>query len=122
MSNSSIRISVKNESASLAKKSGIGGRGKGKKIRYARHRRQIRGHIYGISSGDIRRLARRGGVKRISGLIYDEARQVLRLFLESVLKDSVLYAEHAQRKTVLALDVLYALKRRGKVLYGFETK
>ena len=32
----------------------------------------------------IRRLARRGGVKRISGLIYDETRGVLKAFLENV--------------------------------------
>jgi hypothetical protein len=32
----------------------------------------------------IRRLARRGGVKRISGLIYEETRGVLKNFLEDV--------------------------------------
>ena len=32
----------------------------------------------------IRRLARRGGVKRISGLIYEETRGVLKIFLENV--------------------------------------
>ena len=121
MSNSSIRIKNETSSAKSPKRS-FGGRGKGKKIRYARHRRPVRDNIYGITCGDIRRLARRGGVKRISGLIYDEARQVLKLFLEAVLKDAVLYAEHANRKTVYALDVLYALKRRGRVLYGFENK
>merc|ERR1712195_353773 len=64
-------------------------------------------------------LARRGGVKRISSLIYDETRVVLRNFLENVIKDSVCYTEHAKRKTVTALDVVYALKRQGKTLYGF---
>ncbi|CAG8466276.1 7485_t:CDS:2 [Scutellospora calospora] len=55
----------------------------------------------------IRRLARRGGVKRISGLIYEETR------------DAVTYTEHAKRKTVTSLDVVYALKRQGRTLYGF---
>ena len=32
---------------------------------------------------------------------------------------SVTYTEHARRKTVTALDVVYALKRQGKTLYGF---
>lgn len=36
------------------------------------------------SSQAIRRLARRGGVKRISGLIYEETRGVLKTFLENV--------------------------------------
>ena len=64
----------------------------------------------------IRRLARRGGVKRISGLIYEETRGVLKVFLENVIRDSVTYTEHARRKTVTALDVVYALKRQGKTL------
>ena len=67
----------------------------------------------------IRRLARRGGVKRISGLIYEETRTVLKSFLESVIRDAVTYTEHARRKTVTALDVVYALKRQGRTLYGF---
>ena len=47
----------------------------------------------------VRRLARRGGVKRISGLIYEETRGVLKVFLENVIRDSVTYTEHARRKT-----------------------
>ncbi|KAJ7921729.1 hypothetical protein B0H13DRAFT_1604341 [Mycena leptocephala] len=35
----------------------------------------------------LRRLARRGGVKRISGLIYEDMRGALRIFLEDVLRD-----------------------------------
>ena len=38
----------------------------------------------GITKPAIRRLARRGGVKRISGLIYVETRGVLKIFLENV--------------------------------------
>jgi len=30
-----------------------------------------------------------------------------------------LFTEHAKRKTVLATDVVYALKRQGRTLYGF---
>ena len=41
------------------------------------------------------------------------------LFLENVIRDSVTYTEHARRKTVTAMDVVYALKRQGKTLYGF---
>ena len=41
------------------------------------------GHA-GITKPAIRRLARRGGVKRISGLIYEETRGVLKIFLENV--------------------------------------
>ena len=33
--------------------------------------------------------------------------------------DDVTYTEHARRKTVTAMDVVYALKRQGRTLYGF---
>ena len=65
------------------------------------------------------RLARRGGVKRTSGLIYEETCGVLKVFLENVIRDAVTYTEHAKRKTVTAMDVVYALKRQGRTLYGF---
>ena len=76
-------------------------------------------NIQGITKPAIRRLARRGGVKRISGLIYEETRGVLKVFLENVIRDAVTYTEHAKRKTVTAMDVVYALKRQGRTLYGF---
>jgi histone H4 len=111
----------------------------------------LRDNIQGITKPAIRRLARRGGVKRISGLIYEETRGVLKIFLESrsrlrrvvfenrgkglgrkqtsqlitfsvrpdVIRDSVTYTEHAKRKTVTSLDVVYALKRAGKSESGF---
>ena len=44
----------------------------------------------GITKPAIRRLARRGGVKRISGLIYEETRGVLKIFLENVSRPSML--------------------------------
>ncbi|XP_004712578.1 histone H4-like [Echinops telfairi] len=56
---------------------------------------------------------------RISGLIYEETRGVLKVFLENVIRDAVTYTEHAKRKTVTAMDVVYALKRQGRTLYGF---
>jgi histone H4 len=84
-----------------------------------RHRKVMRENIQGITKPAIRRLARRGGVKRISGDIYEEARGVLRRFLENVIRDSVTYTEHARRKTVTAIDVVSALKRQGRTLYGF---
>ena len=97
---------------------GNGGKGIGKGG-VKRHRMILRDPIQRLTKPAIRRLARRGGVKRISGLIYEETRGVLKVFLENVIRDSVTYTEHAKRKTVTALDVVYALKRQGKTLYGF---
>ena len=97
---------------------GKGGKGLGKGGA-KRHRKVLRDNIQGITKPAIRRLARRGGVKRISGLIYEETRGVLKTFMESVIRDAVTYTEHARRKTVTAMDVVYALKRQGRTLYGF---
>ncbi|KAF2286112.1 hypothetical protein GH714_010459 [Hevea brasiliensis] len=84
---------------------GKGGKGLGKGGA-KRHRKVLRDNIQGITKPAIRRLARRGGVKRISGLIYEETRGVLKIFLENVIRDAVTYTEHARRKTVTAMDVV----------------
>ena len=55
---------------------GKGGKGLGKGGA-KRHRKVLRDNIQGITKPAIRRLARRGGVKRISGLIYEETRGML---------------------------------------------
>ena len=100
----------------------VSGKGKGKgfgKHGAKRFRKNAKDVILGITKPAIRRLARRGGVKRISSLIYDESRVVLRGFLETVVRDSITYTEYARRKTVTTLDVIHALKRQGRALYGF---
>ena len=93
--------------------------GKGKSFGAKRVKKQTKDVILGITKPAIRRLARRGGVKRISNLIYEETRNVLKAFLENVVRDAVTYTEHARRKTVTAMDFVYALKRQGRSLYGF---
>ena len=90
--------------------------GKGQAMR---HRMILRDNIQGITNAAIRRLARRGGVKRLSGLVYEETRSVLRRFLVDVIHDSVTYAEHAKRKTLICNDVVHGLKRQGQLLYGY---
>jgi histone H4 len=85
---------------------GVGGKGKVGTKRTAT-KRHARASIEGITKPAIRRLARRGGVKRISS------------FIEGIVRDAVTYTEHARRKTVTAMDVVYALKRQGRTIYGF---
>ena len=69
-----------------------------------------RDSIQGITKPAIIRLARRGGVKRMSGLIYEETRGILKVYLENVLRDAVTYTIHAKRHTVLEKDIREALK------------
>jgi histone H4 len=95
--------------------------GKGGKVgtkRLTKYKKEV---ILGITKPAIRRISRRGGVKRISALVYDELRNVLGSFLESVVRYAVTYTEYARRKTISTVDVLYALKRHGRVLYGFRS-
>ena len=96
----------------------MSGRGVTKKV-VKKAARTVKQNITAISKGGIRRLARKGGVKRLSGMIYEETRANLKTFIENVLRDSVTFTEHAKRKTVTAIDVVYALKRQGNTLYGF---
>ncbi|KAK7449102.1 histone H4 [Colletotrichum acutatum] len=85
-----------------------------------RHRKPMRDCIRGITRPAIRRLARRGGVKRISAMVYDDVRSAMKTWLESVLTDCVTYVEHRKTKTVRVTDVLHALARKGKPIYGFD--
>lgn len=119
---------AKKTPAKPAKASTSNGGGSGKKAngkglgsnQSKRHsRKKLADNIKGITKPAIRRLARRGGVKRLSGLVYEETRGVLRVFLEHVIRHAVMYTEHARRKTVTAMDVVYALKQSGRTLYGF---
>ncbi len=94
------------------------GLGKGAQVRRFKKSKDA---LQGISKPGIRKLARRGGVKRISGLVYEETRSVLKAFLTNIIRDAVVYTDYARRKTVLVMDVVFALKRNGKILYGFGT-
>ncbi|XP_011867453.1 PREDICTED: histone H4-like [Vollenhovia emeryi] len=99
--------------------SGRGKGGKGGKSGAKRFKKILIDNIQGITKPAIRRLCRRGGVRRISGKIYEETRCVLRIFIERTIRDCISYCEHAKRKTVIAMDVVYALKRQGRTIYGF---
>ncbi len=72
-----------------------------------------------VTKGALRRLARRGGVRRISENSYNSVREFCNSMILKVTKDSIVYAEAGKRKTVTAMDVVYALKKNGKTLYGY---
>ena len=83
------------------------------------HVKLFKSNLDGLSKAAIRRLAREGGVKRISSLVYEETRGVLKAFLKKIVFDVIAFTEYAGRKTVTALDVVHALKKNGRTLYGF---
>jgi histone H4 len=71
-----------------------------------------------LSTGDIRRLARRGGVKRMHKEVIDSAKQALTGFIRGVIRDAVIYTGFRRAKTVTTMDIAMALKRQGKTLYN----
>ena len=82
-----------------------------------RHRKVLRDNIQGITKPAIRRMCRRGGVKRISGQVYEETRGILKSWLGEVIQHTETYMEHARRKTVVPMDVILALKRMKTTFY-----
>ncbi|XVF83563.1 hypothetical protein PTKIN_Ptkin16aG0499200 [Pterospermum kingtungense] len=62
----------------------------------------------------------RGGVKRIRGLIYEETHSVFKIFMKNLICDIVTYTEHARCKTITTMDIVNALKRQGRTIYGFN--
>ena len=100
------------------------GKGKGGKARGKLFNKKV-DCMLSLTKPAIRRLMRRGGVKRICGAVYEELRGVVKGFMLNVIKDATLYTKHARRKTLTAIDVDFALKRQGKTLYtqyGYNKK
>lgn len=66
----------------------------------------------------LKRLARRGGVKRLSNETYDELRDILSRYLNQILKHTLTVTHFAGRKTVSTEDVVFALKQNNSPIYG----
>lgn len=120
MSSSQTNTPTQKTHAPIASKGGKGKfSGKGVKSGPKRYGKEKKEPILGCTKPAIRRLCRRGGIKRIDGLFYEETRGVLKWFIDNLVLDALAYTEHSRRKTVSVMDVLYALKRQNRTLYGF---
>ena len=84
-----------------------------------RIKKVLKANASNVSSGSIRRLARRGGVKRISAPVYGEVRDAINKFVGAVVRDAVAFAEHGRRRTVSSGDVVQSLRKRGRAVYGY---
>lgn len=73
-----------------------------------KHRKVLRDNIQGVTKGALKRLARRAGITRLSGLMYEELRTVLKFFIENIERDAVTFTEHVRHTTVKREDVLAA--------------
>ena len=89
------------------------------KLSGKRAKKVLKDNVRGITKGSVRRLARRAGIKRVSGLLYEEVRGVLKSFVEKVVSDAVAVTEYSRKRTVTVGAVVAALKKRGRMLYGY---
>ncbi len=89
------------------KRGGVGGSNK-------RHKAKPKG---ATGKSGLQRLARRGGVKRMSALCNNEVRSYLQMLLENVLKNATAFTEYRRCKTVTLNDILCGLAQ--KPVYGF---
>lgn len=74
-----------------------------------------------VSSQGIRRMANRGGTKRMSSLVYARVRTTMYTYLKNIVRSSMLMTRNSRRKTVSLDDVKRALKGHGRILYYTET-
>lgn len=70
-----------------------------------------------ISIGDLRRLARRGGVSRVSPSCYSAVELALRSWLRDVIQKAFVYTSYSRRITMSEMDVVYGLKKKGITMY-----
>ena len=71
----------------------------------------------GIGRNDVRRIARRGGTKRMRTGFTEEVNEQLREYLQTVIRDTAAIADMRGKKTVRLEDVLHVLSRRGHPMY-----
>lgn len=85
-----------------------------------RQKKEIDWSTRSFSKPAIRRLARRGGVKRISSLMHEEVRGIMKEWLNSLLRLVLIYTESRRAKTVNVMDVVMGLKKIGMNFYAAQ--
>ncbi|KAH3879477.1 hypothetical protein DPMN_003380 [Dreissena polymorpha] len=97
---------------------GKGGKGLGKGGA-KRHRKVLRDNVQGSRSPQSAVSLVVVVLKRISCLIYERPEVSSRCSLRTSSAMAVTYTEHAKRKTVTAMDVVYALRDKAGLCTGF---
>ncbi len=97
---------------------GKGKAGRGKRASYqAKEKRRVDINSMASNAG-VRKLARRAGVKRITKLVYYEAKGNMHKFVEEAVRRALIFCDSARRKTILSKDVFAALKGMGHTMVG----
>lgn len=75
-------------------------------------RKVLRDNIQGVTRTHMKALAARSGVQSMSGLVFEEIRAVVKVFLEDWLRTAITTTEHGRSRVVMASDMLNALETR----------
>ena len=70
------------------------------KTKVVRHREILRDNILGVTDGAVMRLAKRAGVKRLTNPVYHEVREHIKLFLQDVLKSTIVRVTVTKSNTI----------------------
>jgi histone H4 len=93
------------------------GRGQGGRTS-VRHRMKTKKQgMENLTVNAIKRLARRGGVTRMSKLIVEPVRESMQLFLLMLAKYSIIFMEQDKKTTIRLPHVLQALKKMNRIHY-----
>ena len=82
-------------------------------------KRKLLNEIMTISKASIRRLARKGGVKRMHRYVHEDMLGCLKIYLGRIIRDATIYTVYANRKTISTSDIVYSLKRNNRTIYGY---
>ena len=87
-----------------------------------RSQKILRNPIEDVTKPGIRRLARRAGVIRVGGLMYNEMRGMIKVHVENVVRLAVIFMQYRERRTLSHGDVKEALKRLEMPVWGVTGK
>ncbi len=85
-----------------------------------RRRKILRDNIQGLTKPAFERIARKAGVKSMSGLCQEELRGLTKVTLEILVMDVITFTKNRKAKTVSINDVLAAIQNHNKN-FAFST-
>jgi len=81
------------------------------------HQKRKKEGMENLTNNTIKRLTRRGGVTRISGLVYEPVRDNMEAYLKILSYYCVVYMDSQKKKTVRVSHVIQDLKKMGGIHY-----
>lgn len=85
-------------------------------------RKIIRDSIVGIRRPSIKRLAYRAGTARLSGMCYEEIRNVMQAYMENTIRDAITYTTLRRAKTINQDDMLSAIQQNSGTSLVYSKK